>query len=284
MEKSKEKLEILKKIDEYERKGMWDVDVNEDPPSTELEPHQIDYLRKKISSKVKARIASKMGEIFFEKMIKNNQMIIKEVKGIENFLAVEGGAIITSNHFNANDNYAIHRSLIPYLKNKNKFYKVIREGNYTGFKGLFGFLFRNANTLPLSSNMETMKNFMRAIKELLERGEKILIYPEQAMWWNYRKPRPLKDGAFKLAVNNNAPIIPCFITMEDSEFIDPDGFNVQAYTINFLKPIYPNSELTKKENIEYMRNRNFQLWKECYESTYGIPLVYLIEESDEKEE
>jgi len=282
MEKSKEKLDLIKKIEEYERKGMWDVDVNEDPAFTELKPNQVDYLRKKFSSKVKALIANKMGEAFFEKMIKNNQMIIKDVKGIENYLAVDCGAIITSNHFNANDNYAIHRSLFPYLKNKNNFYKVIREGNYTGFKGLFGFLFRNANTLPLSSNVETMKNFMRAIKVLLERGEKILIYPEQAMWWNYRKPRPLKDGAFKLAVNNNAPVIPCFITMEDSEFIDPDGFNVQAYTINFLEPIYPNSELTKKENIEYMKNRNFELWKECYESTYGIKLEYLTDTKEKQ--
>ena len=47
MEKSKEKLDLIKKIEEYERKGMWDVDVNEDPPFTELKPNQVDYLRKK---------------------------------------------------------------------------------------------------------------------------------------------------------------------------------------------------------------------------------------------
>ena len=38
------------------------------------------------------------------------------------------------------------------------------------------------------------------------------------MWNNYRKPRPTKTGAYRLAVNNDVPIIPVFITMEDSEY------------------------------------------------------------------
>ena len=282
MEKSQERLDILKKIEEYERKELWDQDVENDPPSPVLMPNKVDYLNKKLSSKIKTFIANKMGIAFYEKMIKNNQFIIKETKGLENFLAVKGGAIITCNHFNMCDNYAVNRVLMPYLKNK-RFYKVIREGNYTGFKGLLGFLFRNCNTLPLSSNMETMKKFMNAVKVLLEKGEKILIYPEQGMWWNYRKPRPCKNGAFKFAVNNNVPIIPCFITMEDSEYIGPDGFNIQAYTINFMPAIYPKADLDKKANIEYMKDANYNAWKECYETTYGIPLEYLKEE-DEKEE
>ena len=33
-------------------------------------------------------------------------------------------------------------------------------------------------------------------------GEKVLVYPEQSMWWNYRKPRPLKSGAFKFAISS----------------------------------------------------------------------------------
>ena len=281
MEKSQERLDILKKIEELERTEQWDVDVENDPPFTELLPHQVDYLDKKWTSKIKTSIGNMMGKKFFEKMIKNNKLIIKDVKGIENYLAVEGGALLTCNHFNMCDNYAVHRVLFPYLSKKKTFYKIIREGNYTGFKGLIGFLFRNANTLPLSSNTDTMKNFMRAIKVLLERGEKILIYPEQAMWWNYKKPRPCKDGAFKLAVNNNKPIIPCFITMEDSEYVGPDGFNIQAYTVNFMPPIYPNPEFNRKENVEYMKNKNFECWKECYEKTYGIPLEYLTKK-DEK--
>jgi 1-acyl-sn-glycerol-3-phosphate acyltransferase len=94
------------------------------------------------------------------------------------------------------------------------------------------------------------------------------------MWWNYRKPRPLKNGAFNLAVSSNVPVIPVFITMKDSDVLDGDGFPVQKYIINFLKPIYPDSKLSKKENIETMKNKNFEVWKKTYEDFYNTKLTY----------
>ena len=107
MEKSAHKLELLKKIDEYERKGLWHLDVEDDPETYPLEPEMIDYLNEKLSNKIKNRIANILGSRFFNKMLKNRQMIMKEVRGIENFKAVEGGKIITCNHFNAFDSFAI---------------------------------------------------------------------------------------------------------------------------------------------------------------------------------
>jgi len=277
MEKSKERLQLLEKIAEFERKGLFNNDVEDDPETKELLPNKVDYLNKKLSSKIATFFANKIGDHYFGKMLKNKQAIIKEVKGIENFKKVEGGAIITSNHFHPFEQYAVFTAIRPYL-NGRMFYKVIREGNYTNFPGLIGFFFRHCNTLPLSRNTETMRNFLKAMKVLLERGEKILVYPEQAMWWNYKKPRPLKDGAFKFAVTNNVPVVPCFITMEDSDVLDPDGFYVQAYTINILPPLYPDKNKTKAENISYMRDENYRLWKETYEEFYKTKLVYETEE------
>ena len=274
MEKAKDRLEVLERIREYEKNGWWEKDVENDPPSKVLMPDKIDYLNKKLINKIATYFANIAGTRFFEKMIKNKQLIIKDVKGIENFLAVKGGAIVTSNHFNACDNYAIYKAIKPHMPRKFKLYKVIREGNYTNSPPPFGFVMRHCNTLPLSSNTETMKKFLSAVKILLDRGEKILVYPEQGMWWNYRKPRPTQLGAYKMAVSNNVPIIPIFITMEDSEHIGPDGFPVQEYTINFFPAIYPKDELSKKENIEYMKEENYRICKECYENFYKVPLTY----------
>ena len=39
MEKSQDRLDILKKIEEYERDGKFDIDVENDPPSRELKPN-----------------------------------------------------------------------------------------------------------------------------------------------------------------------------------------------------------------------------------------------------
>jgi 1-acyl-sn-glycerol-3-phosphate acyltransferase len=153
-------------------------------------------------------------------------------------------------------------------------YKVIREGNYTNPPKPFGLFMRHCNTLPLSSQTATMVKFLKAVKTLLARGETILIYPEQSMWWNYRKPKPMQDGAFTLAVRNNAPIVPIFITMEDSDIHDGDGFFVQEYTIHILPAIYPDTTLPAAKAKEEMRKANYEAWVRTYEEFYKTPLVY----------
>ena len=153
-------------------------------------------------------------------------------------------------------------------------YKVIREGNYTNAPKPFGLFMRHCNTLPLSSQLPTMKKFLKAVSVLLSRGETILIYPEQGMWWNYRKPRPMQDGAFALAVRNKAPIVPIFITMEDSDVIDGDGFPVQEFTLHVLPAIYPDPSLSPAAARSKMKKENYDAWVKVYEDFYGIPLKY----------
>lgn len=275
IEKSKERLEILEKIKKLELEGKFDIDAENDPPTIVLTPENVDYLKKKTSSKIKNKVANKVGEKFLKDLLKNNKLIIKEVNGIENLQNLESGAIITCNHFNPFDSFSIERVFRSSGQAKTKkLYKVIREGNYTNFPGLYGFFFRNCDTLPLSSNKRTMIEFMKAVDIILQRGDFILIYPEQSLWWNYKKPKPLKNGAFKFATRNNVPVIPIFITMQDSNIIGEDGFFVQEYIINIEKPIYPNEKLSERENTTIMRDRNYEIWKNIYEDFYKVPLQY----------
>lgn len=275
IEKSKDRLEVLEKIDKLEREGKFDIDVENDPPTIELTPDNVDYLRRSGTSKIKRKVANKIGKKFLKKMIKKNKLIIKEIRGIENLKNVKTGAMITCNHFNPFDSFTIEKVFRSTKQHRSKkLYKVIREGNYTNFPGFYGFLFRNADTLPLSSNKRTMVNFMKAVDVILKKGDFILIYPEQSMWWNYRKPKPLKDGAFKLATRSNVPVIPIFITMEDSDIIGEDGFPIQEYTVNIEKPIYPDPEKSEKENTVMMKDKNYEAWKKIYENFYQAPLEY----------
>ena len=275
VQKSQDRLEVLERIAELEREGKFDVDAENDPPTIVLTPENIDYLRRKTTSKLKRVFANKVGEKFLDDLLKNNKLIIKQINGIENLSKITTGAVVTCNHFNPFDCFTVEKTfrLSGQIKTK-KLYKVIREGNYTNFPGLYGFLFRNCDTLPLSSNKRTMVEFMKAVDVILQRGDFILIYPEQSLWWNYRKPKPLKHGAFKLAVRNNVPVIPIFITMQDSSIIGDDGFPIQEYTVNIAEPIYPDKNLDMKDNKENMLNQNFEIWKKIYEDFYKIPLEY----------
>ena len=273
MEQSSHKLKLLERIAELERQELWHLDVEDDPETYPLMPDQVDYLNEKLSSRIKNKIANIAGARFFDKMIANRQLIVKEIRGIENFTAVKGGKFVTCNHFSVCDNYAVWIALRDHMDGK-MLYKVIREGNYTNPPKPFGLFMRHCNTLPLSGQTATMKKFLRAVGTLLGRGETILIYPEQSMWWNYRKPKPLQDGAFSLAVRNKAPIVPIFITMEDSDVPDGDGFFVQEYTVHILPAIYPDETLSGAEAREKMKWENYNAWVKVYEEVYQKPLVY----------
>lgn len=281
IEKAQDRLEILDEIEKLEKEGRFDVDPEKDPPTIVLTPDNVDYLKEKSTSKFKRRVANKMGERFLDEILRDNKLIIKEVKGIENLQKVETGAMITCNHFNPFDSFTVEKVFRMAGKDKNKtLYKVIREGNYTNFPGFYGFLFRNCDTLPLSSNKRTMVQFLKAVDTILQRGDYILIYPEQSLWWNYKKPKPLKDGAYRMATRNNVPVIPIFITMEDSDIIGEDGFPVQEYIVNIEEPIYPDSNLSEKENTDIMKDKNFQIWKKVYEDFYKIPLQYTCDQGE----
>lgn len=274
-EKSKDRLAILAKIDEFERKGMWQTDPEDDPPTIPLKPGQVDYTNKNPINKFLAWFITLKAKKFIKMLIDNKQMILKEPVGLENYLAVkDSGLIITCNHFNPFDNFCVFKALEKDLPH-HILWRVIREGNYTSFPGFYGMLMRHCNCLPLSQNFSVMKEFLAAVKVLLKRGEKILVYVEQAMWWNYRKPRPLTTGGFKFAADSNVPVLPCFITMNDSDIIGDDGFPVQEYTLHILPAIFPDPAKTPKQNAIEMRDKNYQAWVETYEKVYGKKLEYL---------
>ena len=280
IKKAPDRIEVLKKIEALEREGKFDLDVEDDPPTIPLESGEVDYLRKKISSKMKVRTANTVALTMYDSLVKENKLIIKKVNGIENLVSLKKGcgAIVTCNHFNPFDSFVIEKTFRLNKKyTGQKIYKVIREGNYTNFPGLYGFLMRNCNTLPLSRNKSVMIEFVKAVETILKKGHYILIFPEESMWWNYRKPKPLKQGAFIFAARNNVPVIPTFITMRDTDKLAKDGSIIQAYTLHFLPAIYPEERLSQQENVANMKKENERLCKEVYEKVYGEPLTYLTE-------
>ena len=267
-----ERGKILEKISELEKNGLFDQDVENDPPYTPLHAGDVDYKHKKLITRIKAFFTIKVAFKYFNKMIKKGVITIDDYIGLDNLKNLKSGAIITLNHFSPFDSIPIHKATKKYAP-KRTLFKIIKEGNFT-YPGLYGKFFRNCYTLPLAHDYDLMKEMMSSVDYWLKKGKLILIYPEQSMWWNYRKPKPLKIGAFKFAAKSNVPIIPTFITMRDLTELDSDGYNKQAYTLHIESPIYPNHLLSINENAKIMKEENEKVWKRIYESTYGIPLKY----------
>lgn len=271
---SENRLNTIKKIKELEEKGLFNDNVWDEPKFEPLKPGEVDYFKKKLSTRIKNKFCNRTLERFIKKMEKNHQVKLKDIKGLDKLQNLTSGAIITSNHFHPFDSYPISRMIKKTYGKKKQLHIVVAESNYAGGSGFYGFLFRNQNTIPLASNKQVMVECFKAINYYLQKGDFVLIYPEQNLWQNYKKPRPLKEGAFRFAVKANVPVIACFVTMEDTEYLDSDGENVQAYTLHILDIIYPKKELSYKDNIKYLQEENQRLMREKYEEVYGIKLKF----------
>ena len=58
VKKSQYREEVLKRIEKLEEEGKFDVDAEDDPPTIVLTPENIDYLRKKMTTKIKRVFAN----------------------------------------------------------------------------------------------------------------------------------------------------------------------------------------------------------------------------------
>lgn len=190
-----------------------------------------------------------------------------------------GGVLITSNHFSPLENTVI-RHLTNTLGRKKL--GIISQTTNFAMTGIIGFLMNYADTIPISADPHYLaRDFLSVLKErLVDKKEAILLYPEQEMWFNYRKPRPPKKGAYFYAAKLNVPILSCFVEMIDMDADDTPEFKKVRYVLHVLDVLYPDENKTVRENTEYLAERDYGLKKACYEAVYGKALTYTFESTD----
>lgn len=201
-----------------------------------------------------------------------------EIVGIEKAQAVSGGAIITSNHFSPVENTGI-RLLARRLGRKR--INIVSQETNLAMPGIIGFLMNYADIIPISGNIHyTQREFADILKELLTDDEFVLIYPEEEMWFNYRKPRPPKLGAFYYAARLGFPVISCFIEQRDLPEQDTAEFRKVKFIVHVLDVLYPDPSKSVWENSALMSAADYRLKKEIYEKVYSKPLDYTFDPSD----
>jgi len=201
-----------------------------------------------------------------------------EITGLENIKGLKGGAFITANHFNPTENTA-YRLLSQKMRMGNLY--VISQDTNLKMGGIFGFFMYYMNIIPISPDLSYMtKHFDSLIDEAFRRKQNILVYPEQEMWFNYRKPRPLKRGAYYYAARHGRPVIPCFTEIIEEEEMETDSFRKTRWVVHVMEPIYPDPSLSVRENSMRMQALDFEAKKAAYEKAYGKPLDYTYSDWD----
>ena len=252
---------------------IGDPNIDEDVLKEKID--KFDIFKKNPINKIKNKIVRKIVNNFIEEFNGETEII-----GLENIENINTGAIITSNHFSPKDSTPIMYALkkVGLFKKLN----IVIDDNNLAMDGLFGFIMNYFNTIPINSDKEyNEKKFMPTMEKLLKNKNLILIYPEQEMWFNYRKVRNLKPGAYHLAAKFNVPIIPCFVEMreKDGEY-EENGFNKLKFILHIMPVIYPDKSKSLKENKKMMHDMDYNLKKKAYKQAYGKEMNYEFSNED----
>ena len=264
------------------KKAIEDGDYNKkvevgDPNLTAKEQEEIirTYMAKQ--DKLGYKINSKIANVVLS-TVTNMENKETEFVGLENIKDITGGAIITSNHFNPLDNIIIQK--LARDKGKKKLY-IVGQATNLAMDGFIVFMMNHSNIIPISRQVSYLKKeFAKTIKNKLRENNYILIYPEEEMWFNYKKPRTLKPGAYYYAAKNNVPIISCFVEMLNTDEIDNLEFYKVKHILHILQPIYPDPSKTAKENSVIMMQKDYEQKKQAYEQAYNKKLDYDFEIED----
>ncbi len=267
IKKNIENNELNKKVE------IGDPNLSDD----EIQKYIDDFYKnkKKLSYFIKNKIANKTVKKISKELYPD--IIINGLEKLDS-ADLSKGAIITSNHFNPLDSYNVRK--IVEVKLHKKLYIVVQDTNLA-MPGFLGFLFNNIEIIPLSKSPNyIIKKFIPELKKILAKGDFVLIYPEEEMWFNYRLPRPCKRGAYQFAHELDVPIISCFVKMIDTNITDNDEFNKVKYEVSIIKVIYPEVNESIRSDSKKMAEVDYEARKKAYEDAYNKKLNYEFDISD----
>lgn len=121
-----------------------------------------------------------------------------------------------------------------------------------------GTLVEMLGAMPIPSNKSAMKNFLEAIKQKMNKGYAITIYPEAHIWPYYTKIRPFKDVSFKYPVQLEKPAF-CITNTYQSYGKNNKKIKIVSYIDG---PFFPNKEQTLKEQQKELRNKIYNCMEE----------------------
>ena len=102
--------------------------------------------------------------------------------------------------------------------------------------------------LPIPNNKSATKNFLEAVKQKVENGFAVTIYPEAHIWPYYTKIRPFKSVSFKYPVKLKKP---AFCMTNTYQKTNNNKIKIVTYIDG---PFYPDEGLKIKEATEQLRN------------------------------
>lgn len=170
------------------------------------------------------------------------------IEGRHNLRMARGGAITVANHVHVMDATMLALTLFP----RRPYFTTLQRNLEIP---VISWLIRMLGGVPIPENARAIMAFMAALREQLAQGRLVHFYPETALWPYYDKLRPFKNGAFRLAVEGEVPVIPMVF-----KFREPTGLyklwkRKPLTTLVVGEPIYPAKVGSHHDRMNDLRDR-----------------------------
>lgn len=148
----------------------------------------------------------------------------------------------------ANHTQGFADTFIPSIANYPKRNFLIVNPVNISLKGT-GMLVEMLGAIPIPSNKDATKNFLKQIEKRILKKSSITIYPEAHIWPYYTKIRPFKSVSFKYPIKLNKPV---FSITNTYQRLGKDKIQIVSYIDG---PFFPEEGLLPKEQQQNLRDK-----------------------------
>ena len=163
------------------------------------------------------------------------------IKGKENLKKIKGGAVMISNHVHNFDAPINTCAAFPRLPVFTSIPANFENRVYGPLVNMFG-------AIPTPMGIEQTKLFIHEVTKKVKNGRLVLIYPEGNLIYKNEELQTFKKGAFHIAQNAMAPIIPTRISF--LRIPKKNGKFKKRVILNIGEPIYPSYYMLRRDSID----------------------------------
>jgi 1-acyl-sn-glycerol-3-phosphate acyltransferase len=128
---------------------------------------------------------------------------------------------------------------------------------------VFGFIVRAATVVVDRSNAQSRKQSMEKLREILKGGISILVFAEGTQNRTKEILQPFKDGAFRIAIDTQLPIIP-LVVIGAGPLLPPGTLTIKPGKIKVVAGEPISVEGLTTDDVHTLKQKTFDRMLEIY--------------------
>ncbi len=142
------------------------------------------------------------------------------------------------------------------------------------------YLTRGLGAWPLPDTVKSSMRFLNAVESALKKKCIIAVYPEAHIWPYYTGIRSFPSTSFQYASKFNVPAVPMVTTYRKARGLFKQ-YRTPRMDVHIGAPIYPNPNLSSKDNARIMHEQTLKFMKEYLSRSDNVAYYqYLPKNSD----